>query len=163
MQWYFYYYFKALLWQVKAQKSTVNTTLHCYCWPRVRDCLYDGCITMHYCRPGQWSGPDSPDGLALMGALPVQHRLWPRPGVLHRGESVQTGQQCYILSPEQCISHIPCSSRWQICWSLEATRMLVMTRWSSTTVGLIIRGILSVTGCKAQGGQKRVRSIFVRL
>ena len=36
--------------------------------------------------------------------------------------------------------HIVCSSRWQICWSLEATRILGMTRWSSTTVGWIIKG-----------------------
>ena len=87
-------------------------------------------------RTGQWSQPDSPDGLALMGALPVQHRLWQRPGVLHRRESVQTG---VILSSVH-LSYLVLV-RWQICWSLEATGMWGTTPSSSTTAGLIIRGV----------------------
>ena len=86
-------------------------------------------------RTGQWSQPDSPDGLALMGALPVQHRLWQRPGVLHRRESVQTG---VILSSVH-LSY-PVLLRWQICWSLGDTGMWGTTLSSSTIAGLIIRG-----------------------
>ena len=84
------------------------------------------CVSMLHSRSGQWSEPDSPDGLALMGALPVQHRLWQRPGVLHRREFVQTGQWRCILSSEQCITHIPrvsADGRYAGHWRLQGGRI----------------------------------------
>ena len=102
-RWYFCYYFKALLWQVFSYENEKRPAYSSFLLFK----LCCQCVSMLHSRSGQWSEPDSPDGLALMGALPVQHRLWQRPGVLHRREFVQTGQWRCILSSEQCITHIP--------------------------------------------------------
>lgn len=43
---------------------------------------------------GKWTGEDSPDGLARLGEVPLQHGLQERPGELHQVR-IRKGNVCF--------------------------------------------------------------------
>ena len=123
------------LWKWKIQHfplSSLSTQVCC-----------SGCILwwMHS-RTGQWSQPDSPDGLALMGEVPMQHRLWQRPGVLHRRESVQTG----VILTSVHLSYIQCSSdgRYAGHWRIQGCGIRHHHHWRLLAWSSEVHLILSV-------------------